>query len=776
MSRYDHKLIEKKWQQYWDCHQIFSSSLDLKKPKYYALVMFPYPSSQGLHVGHPLSYTASDIVARYKRAKGFNVLNPMGWDSFGLPAEQHAIKTGIHPAITTKEATQNYKRQLKSLGLSFDWNKEVSTCDPEYYRWTQDIFLKLYEKNLVYQQEVPVNFCPELRTVLANEEVINGRSERGNHPVFRIPMKQWMLRITDYAERLLADLDDLDWPESTKQLQRNWIGKSQGVEILFSVEDQVPLTVFTTRAETLFGVTFLAVAPEHPFAQACQNPQVQEYITESQKRSEVSRQENAEKTGVFSGFFAKHPFTQKKIPIWICDYVLMHYGTGAVMGVAAHDERDMLFAQKQDIPSVVVIEENKLIHSEAFNGLTIEEARKAIAEKLAFDHQGKIVTHYRLRDWLFSRQRYWGEPLPLVYQQGKITALTSKDLPVVLPEVSKYEPSETGQSPLSHAKDWLNGENQKGPFTRETDTMPGSAGSSWYFLRYCDAHNTQEAFSFEAQKYWMPVDLYIGGAEHAVGHLLYSRFWTKVLFDLGLVSYHEPFKKLVHQGMILGENGEKMSKSLGNVVNPDEVIAEYGADTLRVYEMAMGPLEKEKPWSTLAIEGMYRFLQRSFRLKEICSDDLPLAEDLQIFHQTIQQVTLDIESLKMNTAVSQLIIFVNHFTKKKQIAKPLFLDFILLLHPFAPHLAEELWEQMGQKDLSLQAWPKWDENLAKKEMVTIAIQLNGKTRDTLSVLKDLSQENVLDLALKLDRVQLHRQDKPFKKVIFVPNRILNLIL
>jgi leucyl-tRNA synthetase len=561
IQAYKHLEIEKKWQDFWDKHQTFKTEDSSTKPKYYCLDMFPYPSSQGLHVGHPEGYTASDIIARYKRARGFNVLHPMGWDAFGLPAEQYAIQTGIHPEVTTQSAIQNFKRQLKALGFSFDWSRELSTCNQDYYRFTQAIFIQLYQKGLVYQTEVLVNWCPALKTVLANEEVTDGKSERGSHPVFRVPMKQWMLRITQYAERLLNDLDLVDWPESTKELQRNWIGRSEGTEVVFTIEhSQDTLNAFTTRLETLFGVTFLVVAPEHPFAQNASSLEVQLYLKAVALKSEVNRKENSGKTGVFSGHYASHPLTQERIPIWIADYIFMNYGTGVVMGVPAHDDRDHAFATTHQLAMISVIDENNyLIHSHEWTGLFTEQARLSMETHLIAQHKAKHAIYYKLRDWLFSRQRYWGEPIPIIYQDHKPQCVSSTALPVVLPKVENFQPLSDGQSPLANAETWLYGIGPDGkPFVRETDTMPGSAGSSWYFLRFCDPNNTSAPFSFEAQKYWLPVDLYIGGPEHAVGHLLYARFWTKVLYDLNLVSYSEPFKKLVHQGMILGEDGEKI--------------------------------------------------------------------------------------------------------------------------------------------------------------------------------------------------------------------------
>ena len=803
---YTPKAIEPKWQKFWDEKQVFKAENQSSKPKYYVLDMFPYPSSSGLHVGHPEGYTATDILARYKRAKGFNVLHPMGWDAFGLPAEQYALQTGVHPAITTQKAIETFRRQLKALGFSYDWSREFATCDPKYYKWTQFIFLKLYEKGLAYQKEVPVNWCPGLKTVLANEEVIDGKSERGGHPVYRVPMRQWMLKITAYAERLLADLDELDWPESTKELQRNWIGKSEGLQMRFALEKgSGSVEIFTTRPDTLFGVTYLVLAPEHPLiaqvVSAEQKTPVEEYQKSTAQKSEVSRQDATQKkTGVFTGGYAIHPFTGERLPIWVADYVLMGYGTGAVMAVPAHDERDFEFAQTYQLPMKKVVEGGTpeepcftglgtAVHSDFLNGLPTEQAKKVIIEAAEKKGVGSKTVQYRLRDWLFSRQRYWGEPFPIIHVKDAGTkSLALEELPVVLPDVKSYEPTGTGESPLAAIQDWLNTCDQKTgrPALRETDTMPGSAGSSWYFLRYCDPHNENEPFSAESEKYWMPVDLYLGGPEHAVGHLLYARFWTKVLYDAGLVTHHEPFKKLVHQGMILGEDGEKMSKSRGNVINPDVVVEKYGADTLRVYEMFMGPLDRDKPWSTSAIEGVYRFLQRANRLfvdeegeglSASVVDATPTAEDLKITHKTIQKVSEDIENLRFNTAISQMMIFVNHMTQLPHRPKSCLKPFIQLLNPFAPHLSEELWSLIGEREiLTFAPWPQFDAELAKDQVITIAIQVMGKTRGTLDIAPGSDQTSIESLARAIPSVANQIEGKQIRKVIFVKDKILNFVV
>jgi len=792
--------IEPKWQKFWEKNQTFKTETKSSKPKYYVLDMFPYPSSSGLHVGHPEGYTATDIVARFKRANGFNVLHPMGWDAFGLPAEQYAIKTGVHPAITTNQAIENFRRQLKMLGFSYDWSREIATCDPKYYRWTQWIFLKLYERGLAYQTEVPVNWCPELKTVLANEEVVDGKSERGGHPVYRIPMKQWMLKITAYAERLLEDLNTLDWPEGTKELQRNWIGKSVGLQMKFKVDStNDAFEIFTTRPDTLWGVSYMALAPEHPLVESittqAERSAVKKYQEEASQKSEVARQDaSKEKTGCFTGAYAINPVNGEKVPIWIADYVMMSYGTGAVMAVPAHDERDFEFAKKFELPIRVVVSGGKegecfaddgvAVNSGFINGLKTQEATAKVIDWAEKEKIGTKTVKYKLRDWLFSRQRYWGEPFPIKKDaNGKIVPLKDDELPVTLPDVQSYEPTGTGESPLAgntpEIRRWREMKDEKTGemYLRETDTMPGSAGSSWYFLRYCDPHNDQAPVSKEAEKYWMPVDLYLGGDEHAVGHLLYSRFWMKVLFDVGVVSHPEPFQKLIHQGMILGEDGEKMSKSRGNVINPDDVVKEYGADTLRIYEMFMGPLEKDKPWSTQAIEGTFRFLSRAERLMSKLSDEPMNADDEKILHQTIKKVTEDIEGLRFNTSISTMMVLVNHFTAKEKMPKSAMKLFTQILAPFAPHLCEEFWEILGGKEsISYVAWPKYDPALVKADSVTLAIQVLGKLRATLDVPPDAPQAWVEAQAKALEAVRRFLEGKSIVKVIYVPNKILNFVV
>ena len=810
---YSHKTIEAKWQKYWSENSTFKSEEESSiKPKYYVLDMFPYPSGAGLHVGHALGYVATDIVARYKRMKGFNVLHPMGWDAFGLPAEQYAIKTGTHPKITTQENVKNFKNQINKLGFSYDWSKEINTTDPEYYRWTQWIFLQLYNKGLAYEEEVNVNWCPELKAVLANEEVVNGKSDIGGHPVIRLPMKQWILKITDYAESLLEGLDDLDWPENIKELQKNWIGKSEGVELSFKIDGfKEEINVYTTRPDTLFGATYMVLAPEHPLVDKIvtesSRKEVNEYIIETQKKSDFDRTEvNKDKTGVFTGSYAINPFSKEKIEVWIADYVLISYGTGAIMAVPGHDERDWEFANKYDLPILEVIEGGnvkkaaytakgnaKIINSKndntlSLDGLSVEEGIiKAInfIEKSGF---GKSTINYKLRDWLFSRQRYWGEPFPIIHTKENIETVNENELPVLLPEVDNYKPSDDGKSPLSNINSWVEVKDTKGNIIglRETNTMPQWAGSCWYFLRFTDPNNTSNAWSKEKENYWMPVDLYIGGQEHAVLHLLYSRFWHHVLFDLGLVSTKEPFKKLYNQGMILGDDGTKMSKSRGNVINPEEIIDEYGADSMRLYEMFMGPLNKSKPWSTKGLQGCYRFINKLWsviineegNLSSKIKDDIkPDNKTLFIHHQTIKKLGDDIENLHFNTAVSQLMIYSNHMQKCDSISKNLIKELVIIIAPFVPHLAEELWSILGNKDsISYQEWPSYDESLIQLDNVTIAVQVNGKLRANIEVPKDSAEEFVVTEALSLENVKKFTSLGSIVKTIHVPNRLLNFVI
>ena len=787
---YDPKLIEKKWQKYWLDHATFKTSDEFVKPKYYVLDMFPYPSGSGLHVGHPEGYTATDIVARYKRMQGFNVLHPMGWDAFGLPAEQYALETGTHPRLTTVKNINRFREQIQALGLSYDWSREVDTTDPDYYKWTQWIFLKLYEKGLAYESREPVNWCPALGTVLANEEVIDGKSERGGHPVVKKPMRQWVLKITEYAERLLEDLSEVDWPDSIKEMQRHWIGKSSGADITFSIADvNSKFTVFTTRADTIFGVTFCVLAPEHPLVAVLQknifSQEVENYCETARKKSELERGSLAkEKSGIKTPFFALHPVTQKKLPIYIADYVLGNYGHGAVMGVPAHDDRDLAFAEKYGLEILTVIEENKISNSDFLNHLTVPEAQRKICTWLEKNQVGGKKITYKLRDWLFSRQRYWGEPFPILHDEdGSVRLVAEKDLPVKLPEVEKYQPTGTGDSPLAAAMQWrkvtLDGKN----YLRETNTMPNWAGSCWYYLRFVDPQNKAKPWDKEKEQYWLPVDLYIGGAEHAVLHLLYARFWHKVLYDCGLVSSKEPFKKLVNQGMILGTNGEKMSKSRGNVVNPDDVIQEWGADSLRLYEMFMGPLEATKPWNSHAISGVNRFIKRVWRLlvtesgevQEFASDLSPIVE--KSLHQTIKKVTADIENLSFNTAIAALMEFTNVCYKENKLTRAQAIRLVLILSPFAAHVAEELWSKLGHNhSIAYEPWPEFDAVLCIEERIIISIQVNGKLRGTVEVAKDILEAEVVSLAHGIESVQKQLEGKTIRKKIYVSGKILNFVV
>lgn len=797
---YNFSEIEPKWQKIWDDQKTFKAIKDNSKPKYYVLDMFPYPSGAGLHVGHPEGYTATDIMARFKRMKGFNVLHPMGWDSFGLPAENHAIKTGTHPNVTTQENIKTFTRQLKSLGFSYDWDREIATSNVDYYRWTQWIFVQLYNKGLAYESHMMVNWCPNLKTVLANEEVINGLSEVGGHPVIRKPMKQWMLKITEYAERLIQDLDLLDWPESVKEMQRVWVGKSEGATIKFKVDgSSEEIEVFTSRPDTLFGATYMVLAPEHALVDkittAAQKQIIADYRLVTEKKSDLERTElNKDKTGANTGAFAINPVNGKKIPVFIADYVLATYGTGAIMSVPAHDERDHEFAKKFNLEIIEVVkggnveeaaftEDGEHVNSDFLNGLGKADA---IAKMITWLEEKKIGSkkiNYKLRDWLFSRQRYWGEPFPILkFEDGTVRCLDADELPVALPEVEKYEPAGTGESPLATIDEWVNIIDPKTgkKARRETNTMPQWAGSCWYYLRFCDPQNAKAPWDSEIEKYWMPVDLYVGGAEHAVLHLLYSRFWHKVLYDLGLVSTKEPFHKLVNQGMILGEDGEKMSKSRGNVINPDSVVKEYGADTLRIYEMFMGPLEKTKPWSMNGVKGVYGFISKAYRLladKENIHTGTEDIETQKLLHKTIKKVTSDIEEMKFNTAVSQMMIFTNHITKVKKVTKETAEKFALILSPFAPHAAEEIWASCGHtKTLAYEAWPSFDENLAKDDMITMAVQINGKTRATIDVAADISKEDFMNLAKQDEKVAKYLASGTLVKEIYVPGKICNLVI
>ena len=805
---YNHRVIEKKWQKYWEENKTFKTLDDHTKEKFYALDMFPYPSGAGLHVGHPEGYTATDILSRYKRANGYNVLHPMGWDAFGLPAEQYALDTGNDPRDFTKQNIDTFRRQIKELGFSYDWDREVNTTDPRYYKWTQWIFKKLYEKGLAYVDEVPVNWCPALGTVLSNEEVIDGKSERGGHPVERRPMRQWVLKITDYAEQLLADLDILDWPESLKAMQRNWIGKSVGAEIDFKIEGtDKAFTVFTTRADTVFGVSYCVLAPEHKLVEEIvtedQKEVVEAYLDLVKRKSDLERTDlNKDKTGVFTGAYAINPVNGEKVEIWIADYVLASYGTGAVMAVPAHDERDYEFATKFNLPIKAVIEDNgevvvpfygdgKHINSDFINGLNNEDAIAKVIEFLEENNAGCSKVTYKLRDWLFSRQRYWGEPIPIIHwEDGTMTTVPDSELPLLLPETDNIKPSGTGESPLANIEEWLNvvdpETGKKGK--RETNTMPQWAGSCWYYLRYIDPHNDEMFADPEKLKYWLPVDVYIGGAEHAVLHLLYARFWHKVLYDLGLVPSREPFQKLFNQGMILaeGKDGrpEKMSKSKGNVVNPDDIIVSHGADTLRVYEMFMGPLDASIAWSENGLDGSRRFLDRVYRLfvdEETGKVNAKVQDkenpELEVsYNYTVKKVSEDIEILGFNTAISQLMVFVNDCYKAEFIPRKYALGFIQLLAPFAPHLAEEMWEIYGNTEsISYAPWPTFDESKLVSDTVEIVVQLMGKVKAKLDVKKDLTPKELEEIVLANDEVKELIAGKQVMKVIVVPGRLVNIV-
>ena len=795
---YNFTEVEKKWQEYWDKNETFKTDVwDFSKPKYYALDMFPYPSGQGLHVGHPEGYTATDIMSRMRRMQGYNVLHPMGWDAFGLPAEQYAIKTGNHPAGFTKRNIETFKKQLKMLGLSFDWSKEISTCDPSYYKWTQWIFKQLYNDGLAKLIEMPVNWCEGLGCVLSNDEVINGKSERGGFPVVRKNMKQWVMDIPKYAETLLSGLEEIDWPESTKEIQRNWIGKSVGAEVSFKVAGtDKTFTVFTTRADTLFGATYCVLSPEHELVNKITSENCKKAVEEYQKaaaaKSDLERTElNKEKTGCFTGAYAINPVNGKEIPIWISDYVLASYGTGAIMAVPAHDERDYEFAKKFGIEIIPVLEGGDItkeafvgdgihINSDFLNGLGKEEAIDKMISWLEERKIGTKKVNYKLREWIFARQRYWGEPIPIVFTEGnEIHVLADEDLPLILPELEDYAPSKTGASPLDKATEWVNTTFDGKPAKRETSTMPGSAGSSWYFLRYIDPNNDKEIAAPELLKHWMPVDLYVGGPEHSVGHLLYSRFWNNYLYNKGIVPVKEPFAKLRHQGMILGSNGEKMSKSKGNVINPDDMVKEYGADALRVYEMFMGPIDAAKPWDPNGIDGSKKFLDRVWRLfvetDKVQEKENPSLD--KVYNYTVKKVTNDYENMFFNTAISQMMIFVNAATKEDIVPKKYAEGFVKLLSPVAPHIAEELWNRFGHDNtITYEAWPTYDESKLVDESVEIPVQVNGKVRATVQINVDAEEEEVKNVVHESKNVQAQLEGKTVVKEIYVKNKIYNIVV
>ena len=801
---FNHQQIERKWQQYCADNKTFKTVNESDKPKFYALDMFPYPSGAGLHVGHPEGYTATDILSRYKRMQGYNVLHPMGWDAFGLPAEQYALDTGNDPAEFTAKNIATFKRQIQELGFSYDWDREINTTDPNYYKWTQWIFVQLFNKGLAYVDEIPVNWCPALGTVLANEEVIDGKSERGGHPVERRPMKQWMLKITAYADRLIDDLEEVDWPESIKDMQRNWIGRSEGAEVDFKIDGtDLQFTVFTTRPDTLFGATYAVLAPEHKLVEqittAEQREAVQAYQEKVKMKSDLERTDLAkEKTGVFTGAYAVNPVNGEKIQIWIADYVLASYGTGAIMAVPAHDERDYEFAKEFGLPLVAVLEGGDIekeaftgdgphINSDFLNGLGKTEAIAKAIKWLEEQGVGTKKISYRLRDWLFSRQRYWGEPIPVIHwEDGTMTTVPEQQLPLVLPKTSNIRPSGTGESPLANIEEWVN---VVDPVTgkkgrRETNTMPQWAGSSWYYLRYIDPTNSEKLADPELLKRWLPVDIYIGGAEHAVLHLLYARFWHKVLYDLGVVDTKEPFQKLFNQGMILGEGNEKMSKSKGNVVNPDEIVASHGADTLRLYEMFMGPLEASVAWSTNGLDGARRFLDRVWRL--FVTDEGKLAEKVQnsndtalekVYHQTVKKVTDDYEGIRFNTAISQMMVFINEGYKVQVIPTHFAEGFVKLLSPIAPHIAEELWSILGNTStIAYEKWPTYDASKLVDDEVEIPVQVNGKLRAKVLVAKDATKEQIEQAALHDAKVKEFVEGKELVKLIVIPSKLVNIVV
>ncbi len=800
---YNHLEVEKKWQQYWEKEDTFKTEEHSDKPKFYALDMFPYPSGQGLHVGHPKGYTSTDVLSRMKRAQGFNVLHPMGWDAFGLPAEQYALETGNDPAEFTAKNIQTFKRQFDALGFSFDWDREINTTDPSYYKWTQWIFAKMFEQGLAYEAEVPVNWCPALGTVLANEEVIDGKSERGNHPVYRVPMKQWMLRITAYADRLIDDLELIDWPDSIKEMQRNWIGRSEGANVEFKVKDtDSEFTVFTTRPDTLFGATYAVMAPELPLVKEIvtdeQREAVEAYIKEAEKKTDLDRTElSKEKTGVFTGAYAINPVNGKEMPIWIADYVLSTYGTGAIMAVPAHDERDYEFAKEFNLDIIPVLEGGNVeeeaftedgvhINSDFLDGMNKEDAINAMITWLEENGIGEKKTSYRLRDWLFSRQRYWGEPIPIIHwEDGTMTAVPEEELPLILPKSNDIKPSGTGESPLANMTEWIEVVDEKTGMKgrRETNTMPQWAGSSWYYLRFIDPHNDEALADPEKIKEWMPVDIYLGGAEHAVLHLLYARFWHKFLYDIGVVDTKEPFQTLYNQGMILGENNEKMSKSKGNVVNPDDIVKEHGADTLRLYEMFMGPLDGSIAWSEKGLEGSRKFLDRVWRL--FIDEDGKLRDRItnhndgsltKVYNQTVKKVTEDYEVLHFNTAISQLMTFVNEAYKANGLPVEYMNGFLQLLAPVAPFISEELWERMGHNEsLTYVAWPTYDETALIEDEIEVIFQVNGKVRGKEVVARDLSKEELEAIAMAHEGVVSQIEGKTIRKVIVVPNKLVNIV-
>ncbi|KZE39770.1 leucine--tRNA ligase [Bhargavaea cecembensis] len=800
---YNHREIDRKWRKYWEENKTFKTVDEPDKPKFYALDMFPYPSGAGLHVGHPLGYIATDILSGFKRMQGHNVLHPMGWDAFGLPAEQYALDTGNDPAEFTARNIATFKRQMQELGFSYDWDREINTTDPEYYKWTQWIFIQLYKKGLAYVDEVPVNWCPALGTVLANEEVIDGVSERGGHPVERRPMRQWVLKITEYADRLLEDLDDLDWPDSLKEMQRNWIGRSEGAQVKFEIDGTgLSFEAFTTRPDTLFGATYAVLAPEHKLVNQIttdeQREAVDAYLDKVKTKSDLERTDLAkEKTGVFTGAYAINPVSGEKMPIWVADYVLASYGTGAIMAVPAHDERDYEFAKEFGLPIVEVVAGGNIdeeayigdgehVNSGFLNGLGKEEGITKAIEWLEENGKGEKKITYRLRDWLFSRQRYWGEPIPVIHwEDGSMTTVPEEELPLMLPRTDNIRPSGTGESPLANIEDWVNvvdpETGMKG--RRETNTMPQWAGSCWYYIRYIDPHNSEQLVDPELAERWLPVDIYVGGAEHAVLHLLYARFWHKVLYDIGVVKTKEPFQKLFNQGMILGEGNEKMSKSKGNVVNPDDIVASHGADALRLYEMFMGPLDASKAWSTNGLDGSRKFLDRVWRL--FTEADGTLSSKItdendgtldKVYNQTVKKVTEDLENMHNNTAISQMMVFINEAYKADKLPKEYAEGFVKLLSPICPFITEELWRILGHNDsIKFESWPTYDESKLVDDEVEIAVQINGKVRSKVVVPADVTKEDLEAAALAEPRVKELTEGKDIKKVIAIPGRLVNIV-
>ena len=796
---YDPSKIEPKWQEYWVKNKTFKAEVDKKREKYYVLDMFPYPSGTGLHVGHPEGYTATDIICRYKRMKGLNILHPMGWDAFGLPAENYAIKTGRHPRDVTEENINIFKKQIQSIGFSYDWDREVDTTDPEYYKWTQWIFLQIYKKGLAYESELPINWCPGCKTGLANEEVVDGKCERCGEETTKKMLRQWVLKITEYADRLLEDLKEVDWPEPIKIMQENWIGRSYGANIEFKIQNsKFKINTYTTRPDTLFGATYMVLSPEHPLVYKLVTGEYKEKIEKykefAMKKSDLERTDlNKEKTGEFIGAYAINPVNNEEIPIWIADYVLMGYGTGAIMCVPAHDTRDWEFAKKFDIPMREVIkggdiekeaytEDGKLVNSDFLNGMDVKESMSKMVRWLEEKQLGVGAVNYKLKDWVFSRQRYWGEPIPIVHcEKCGTVPVPEEDLPLLLPEIKNYEPTGTGESPLASIDEWVNTEcpKCKNPAKRETNTMPQWAGSCWYYLRYLSLDSKKRFCDKKEEKYWMNVDLYVGGAEHAVLHLLYARFWHKVLYDLEFVKDKEPFQKLMNQGLILGEDGEKMSKSRGNVINPDEIIKKYGADTLRLYEMFMGSFEAVKPWSMKSIEGSFRFLQKVWRIveeKEV-KDENPSNELNRLLHKTIKKVGEDIENFRFNTALSQMMILANEVQKQKIVSKSLIEKFVLILSPFAPHMAEEVWEKLNhKKSLAYETWPEFDEKLVVDNTFELVFSVNGKVRGKKEVAIDISEEDAVSAALKDEGVMRNVEGKEVIKKIYVPGKLVNIVV